>query len=103
MSDSRDSEAYCLSILSQWLFHCSKASSLSVSRLSHALADFGSTAGLYSSSSKRRSSSIGLSLSAIALRLHASAVRLDDLVDGRVDVDEAADHLDQHRAVYVGV
>src|SRR5580765_1416080 len=59
--------AYCLSMRSQWSFHFSNASSLSLSRLSQANALVGSSCGSYSRSSWRMSSPMGLSVIAAPL------------------------------------
>src|SRR6185436_9542476 len=91
MPDSRSRLAYCLSILSQWSFHFSKAFSLSDSRLSHALAFSGSCLGLYSRSSCLTSSAaapFGSSASAIVI----PQLVLGDLTRHAIDLLGALRH-----------
>src|SRR4029079_1862225 len=79
----RSSEAYSLSMRSQWSCHASNASSASKRRLSHALAFFGGcTLGSYSRSSCLTSSRSAAGLSAIVLLLRG-LVFLDHLLQQR--------------------
>src|SRR4029078_12781008 len=72
----RSSEAYSLSMRSQWSCHASHASSASKRRFRHALAFFGGcTLGSYSRSSCLTSSWSAAGLSAIVLLLRGLGVR----------------------------